>query len=99
MNFKYVLYISSLSIVDLKRKSNLDIAPKSNLDIVPEGIASVENIDIDSIKTDAPKTNKEIKILAHLEEREVDEDDDKEIFDDRIAKLNKNDVGIPLVTF
>ena len=91
MNFKYVLYISSLSIVDLKRKSNLDI--------VPEGIASVENIDIDSIKTDAPKTNKEIKILAHLEEREVDEDDDKEIFDDRIAKLNKNDVGIPLGTF
>ena len=72
MNFKYVLYISSLSIVDLKRKSNLDIAPKSNLDIVPEGIASVKDIDTDSIKTDAPTTNKEIKNLAHLEEREVD---------------------------
>ena len=45
---------------------------QSNLDIVTEGITSAEDVDTDSIATDAPTTNKEIKSLAHLEEKEVD---------------------------
>ena len=45
---------------------------QSNLDIVTEGITSEEDVDTDSIATDAPTTNKEIKSLDHLEEKDVD---------------------------
>ena len=45
---------------------------QSNLDILTEGITSEEDVDTDSIATDAPTTNKEIKSLDHLEEKDVD---------------------------
>ena len=63
---------------------NLTELRQSNRDLVPDELSAADVADIDSslLKTDAPTTDKEILESIQLEDEEMDEDDDIEVFND-----------------